>query len=441
MSEVLIEKTGPTPERRGLIRLGSEAFRVLTPPAVRLSGAGVQFLSTVMIARQLGDEGSALFFFWSAILTSFAPVATYGLEQIALRATPRMDDPASESRLKLYLGRLRFLSTALALVIGVALMLYAMLRSGSPAFEPWHLLLPFALAAMSLAIINGEALKGLSRPVAGIAFGHFIPVSLFCLLIVLNLNHLSSPFLICIYAAAWVAAQVLLRFGPIPSFRGRLFSVPRRKTRSTILAEGFPVFCTNSLGALSYVIPLVLLDFLRPAEEVAYVTTSFRISILLVILAMAIHGVFAPQLSKAAAIPGNGRQVGRVYLKITGITMMTLLVPYTIGIAFPDWVMSIFGENFRAGSDTLRLLLATGLFELALGPILQLLLMIGKTRWMARLGILKLSLVTILSVILIPPYGGIGMVIAMTASFAIEEITGIILAFRHLRKTDREHAS
>lgn len=438
MSELLIEEPGQRPERPGLIRLGSEAFRVLTPPAVRLSGAGVQFLSTVMIARQLGDEKSALFFFWSAILTSFAPVATYGLEQIALRATPRMDDP---SQLKIYLGRLRFLSTTLALIIGIALMLYAMLRSGSPSFEPWHLLLPFALAAMSLAIINGEALKGLSRPVAGIAFGHFVPVSLFCLLIVLNLNHLSSPFLICIYTAAWVTAQVLLRFGPIPSFRARLFSIPRRQTRSTILAEGFPVFCTNSLGALSYVVPLVLLDFLRPAEEVAYVTTSFRISILFAILATAIHGVFAPQLSKATAIPGNGREVGKVYLKITGITLLTLLVPYTIGIAFPDWVMSIFGKNFRAGADTLRLLLATGLFAIALGPILQLLLMIGKTRWMARLGILKLSLVTILSALLIPRYGGIGMVIAMATAFAIEEITGIILAYRHLRNTDREHAS
>lgn len=433
MSDAVLNESEKLPVKSRFQILWSRAFRVLTPPGVRLSGAGVQFLSTVLIARQLGDEGSALFFFWSAVLTSFAPVATYGLEQLALRNAPRLDSPETLPKLQSHLSHLRWVSLLLAVTIGVGLIGYAFLRSESLAFSSWYLLLPVALASMSLAVINGEALKGLSRPVAGIAFGHFIPVTLFCLLIAVNLPRLSSPLLILLYTVAYVAGVVLLRLGPIRFFRTKSFSSPSRQERHEILREGFPIFCTNSLGALSYIVPLMLLDMLRPPEEVAYVTTSFRISILFAILAIAIQSVFAPQLSRATAISGNGKKIAKIYLRITGITLLTLVIPYAIGIAFPTRVMSIFGENFIAGAPTLRLLLATGFFALCFGPIHQLLLMMGKTTWMARLGVLKLSLVTILAILLIPRFGGIGMVIAMAGAFTVEEVTGLVLAWRHLR--------
>src|SRR5690606_7133127 len=72
-------------------------IRTLTPSAVRMIGAGFQFLSTVMVARMLGDGPSALFFFWSSVLMTSGPIASYGLEQIALRNVPRLERNGPEA--------------------------------------------------------------------------------------------------------------------------------------------------------------------------------------------------------------------------------------------------------------------------------------------------------------------------------------------------------
>ncbi len=427
-------------ERIGIPKMLIGLIRVLTPPGVRLSGAGIQFLSTVMIARQLGDASSAGFFFWSAVLTSFAPVATFGLEHLVLRTVPRLHDSGSREKVENYLSSIRTFTLILSAAIGIALFVYAIFRNEAEGagFHFWHLLLPVALCAMAIVLINGEALKGLSRPVAGVFFGHFVPVSLFCLLIAINFERLTAPFLICIYTAAYVLAIVFTRFGPSKSMRARLFTVPTREQTKTNLNEGFPVFATNALGALCYIVPLMVLDFARPAAEVAYVTTSFRISILCAILAAAIHGVFAPQLSRAAAIPGNAKGVWKVYRRTTFMTLLALAIPYGIGIAFPDWVMSIFGQEFRAGASTLRFLLISGLVTLGLGPMLQLLLMTGNTVILARLGVVKLVLVSVLSAALIPKFGGNGMVIAMAVAFLLEEIAGLLYVGRQLQQKSTE---
>lgn len=415
-------------------------FRVMAPPGVRLAGAGIQFLSTVMIARQLGDEKSAGFFFWSAVLTSFAPVATYGLEHLVLRNVPRLHDSGSQKKLEHYLSSIRTFTLVLALGIGIGLLIYAMLRNegAETGLHSWQFLLPIALGAIALTLVNGEALKGLSRPVAGILYGHFIPVSLFCFLIAVNLDRLSSPFLIVIYTTAYVFAIVASRFGPSKTFRSKFFSLPSRKETRKNLFEGFSVFCTNALGALCYIVPLMILDFSRPSAEIAYVTTSFRISILFAILAAAIHGVFAPQLSRAASLPNNSKGVWKVYRKTTGITLLILSLPFGIGIVFSDTVMAIFGEQFRAGAEVLRLLLISGAIALCLGPMLQLLLMTGNTKFLAKLGVMKLLLVSVLSAVLIPRFGGLGMVVAMAVAFFLEEVTGLLFVGRQLKRKSSE---
>lgn len=437
MSETLtVSESKAAPDKLRFPQFVAEGARVLSPPALRLFGAGIQFLSTVMIARQLGDVNSAVFFFWAAILTSFAPIATYGLEHLALRAVPRLHHAGETDHLVSYLASIRTVSLVLSLLIGVGLVLYAVLRDGPDSihFQLWYLLLPIALASMALVHINGESLKGLAKPVNGIFFGHFVPVSLFCLLIATNLDRLSSPFLIVIYSLAYVAAVVLIRVGSSSLLRAKTFAKPDKTQFRDILGEGFPVFASNALGALCFIVPLMILDFSRPAAEVAYVTTSFRISILFMILAGAIHGVFAPQLSRAAIHPENPSGIWKVYRRATLLTMLSLLIPMGVGIAFPGFVMSIFGEEFRAGASTLRLLLLASFLTLCLGPMMHLLLMTGNTRLLARLGLFKLLLVGLLSLLVVPSLGGIGMVSAMGCVFLIEAAAGLLLVNRRFGK-------
>ena len=397
-------------------------------------GAGVQFLSTVIVARTLGDAPSAGFFFWSSVLMTSGPIATYGLEQIALRNVPRLQRDGHEA-VDGFVAGLRSFSLILSFLIGLGWVVYAIASQADPGgFRLWHLLPPLTLGAIALTLINGEALKGLSRPVAGTIYGHLLPVSIFCVLVALFAKHLGSPGILTLYTGSYVIGALAARFAPGGDFRDRFFAWPGQKQFRSLLREGFAICCVSLFGAFSFIVPLTIVELTRPAAEVSYITTAFRIAILFMVLSSAIHGVFAPALSKNAELEKPLGPVLRVYGKAIVTALFALSLPLLIGIAFPEMVMSVFGESFRPGAELLSLLLLIQLITLVLGPVPHLLLMTGHTSCLARLGIFKLAASTLLSFLLIPRFGGIGMVIAMGVSFAVEEIIGLGYAVIQLRR-------
>lgn len=428
-SDIARADTGPAPWRL----LFERALHTLLPSAVRMVGAGFQFLSTVMVARALGDGASAPFFFWSSVLMTSGPIATYGLEQIALRDVPRLEREGTGT-VASFVANLRALALALSLFLGLGWIFYAVATEAAPGgFRTWHLLPLFAQGAIALTLINGEALKGLSRPVLGSVFGHVLPVGLFCGLVALFARHLDATEILALYSGSFVLGAVLARFAPGGVFNGRFVLWPDKSTFVSLLRDGFPVCCVSLFGALGFIVPLALCEILRPAAEVSHLTAAFRISILFIVLSGAIHGVFAPALSRSAEFAHPLRPVMRVYGRSIGIAVAVLGLPLAFGIAFPGWIMTVFGAEFHDGAPALRLLLVVQFLSLVMGPVPHLLLMTGHTAFLARIGMVKFVAVVLLSLVLIPAYGGIGMVGAMGIGFLGEGLAGFAYAVMRMR--------
>jgi O-antigen/teichoic acid export membrane protein len=396
-------------------------------------GAGFQFLSTVIVARTLGDGPGASFFFWSSVLMTSGPIATFGLEQIALRNVPRLqrDKPEAVGH---FVANLRSISVLLSFLIGLVWVTYAVLSQPAPGgVHLWHFLPPVLLGSIAVALINGEALKGLSRPVMGAVYGHLLPVSLFFILVALFAKHLQSPGILTLYTGSYLIGALAARYASGAEFTKRFWAWPDRATFRSLIREGFPVCVVNLFGALGFIIPLAFFELTRPAPEVSHLTAAFRISILFIVLSAAIHSVFAPALSRSAELPNPLRPVFTVYGKAIVIALAMLGLPLGFGIAFPELVMSVFGDEFHGGGAPLRLLLLIQLASLIFGPVPHLLLMTGHTVFLARIGIVKFIAVVLLSILFIPKYGGSGMVYAMGISFIAEEIVGLAYAYFKLR--------
>jgi O-antigen/teichoic acid export membrane protein len=396
-------------------------------------GAGFQFLSTVIVARTLGDGPSASFFFWSSVLMTSGPIATFGLEQIALRNVPRLqrDQPEEVGR---FVAHLRAISVLLSFLIGLGWIVYAVFNEpASGGMQIWHFLPPLLLGSIAVALINGEAFKGLSRPVMGSIYGHLLPVSLFFITVTLFAKHLQSPGILTLYTGSYLIGALAARYAGGGEFRKQFFVWPDRATFRTLLGDGFPVCLVSLFGALGFIVPLSYFEMTQPAAEVSHLTAAFRISILFIVLSTAIHGVFAPALSRSAELPNPLRPVFIVYGKAILIALAVLGLPLGFGIAFPELVMSVFGDEFHDGAGPLRLLLLVQLASLLFGPVPHLLLMTGHTVFLARIGILKFISIVVLSLLFIPKYGGSGMVYAMGISFVGEEIAGLVYAYLKLK--------
>lgn len=409
-------------------------FLTLAPSMVRMIGAGFQFLSTVIVARTLGDGPSAPFFFWTSVLMTSGPIATFGFEQLALKQVPRLEREGllAVSR---FVGNLRAIALVVSSVLGIIWIVYAVFaQQDGSGLQSWHFLPWLAQAAIALTLINGEALKGHSRPVLGNIFGHVLPVSLFSVALLVFASSLDANGILAVYAASFAAGALLAWFAPGKVFRTSFFRWPDPATLRSLLRDGFPVCCVSLFGALGFIVPLAICEVVLPAAEVSHLTAAFRIAILFIVISGTIHGVFAPALSRNAELEQPLRPVMRVYGKAIAIALISLGPPLLVGVAFPVQIMTVFGHDFIDGADALRMLLIIQLMSLMMGPVAHLLLMTGHTSFLARLGSLKLFVVVGLSALLVPRWGGVGMVIAMGIGFLCEGLIGVAYGVRKMHE-------
>lgn len=442
MSESIITDPSVAPDRgasRTLLQSSWIGRLVVTliPSLVRMIGAGFQFLSTVIVARSLGDGPGAPFFFWTSVLMTSGPIATFGFEQLALKRVPRLEREGLPAVAR-YVGSLRAVALVVSTIIGVIWIAYAILtaREGTGP-QAWLFLLWLAQAAIALTLINGEALKGYSSPVLGNIFGHVLPVGLFFASVLVFASRLDANGILAVYTLSFVAGALLARFAPGGVFRDSFIRWPDPASLKRLLREGFPVCCVSLFGALGFIVPLAICEVTLPAAEVSHLTAAFRIAILFIVISGTIHGVFAPALSRNAELDDPLRPVMGVYGKAIGIALLSLGLPLLLGMIFPEWIMSIFGGDFKDGASPLRMLLFVQTLSLMMGPVAHLLLMTGHTSFLARLGLMKLLVVIGLSLLLVPKWGGLGMVAAMGIGFLLEGTIGVAYAVWKMREQGR----
>ena len=391
------------------------------PAGLRLGGAFLQLLATAVIARTLGADRSADFFFWSTILMTFGQVSTFGLDRLVLREVPRLEgDPAGQSR---FLGTVRATAAGLALLLSVPLVLYAcLLQTGIDRPVWWYLLPPLCLIGVALCMINGDAMTGSRRAVLGICYRHTLPTALFVIALIAQSSVLSPNRTLACFSLAFFIAGFAALSGPGFRGAGSPFQLPGRAELTGHLRHGAPICLSAVFGAVTYLIPLVILERTRPPEETAFLTTSFRLFLLFEILATSVHSLAMPDLSRSASISDRAG-LWKTY-RGSVVKGATLLALPMLGVAlFAPLVMSIFGKEFSTETPAvLRVFLAFGLLSLLGGPATHLVLMVGQTRRLAGFALARLFITTLLSLAVIPWFGPTGLAAVYGAGLLAEKV-------------------
>ncbi|MEM9283438.1 MAG: lipopolysaccharide biosynthesis protein, partial [Verrucomicrobiota bacterium] len=347
-------------------------FASALPAGLRFGGAFLQLLVTVLIARFLGVKEAGIYFFWVALFSEAGQIATFGLDRLAVQQLPRLERTAES--ISEFLAPLRV--TALTIAAGLALVLcfYAVLSGGPEARPTWWFPMVFlAVAGVTMCFINAESMTGLSHPVLAILYKHTVPTVFILVTLALTGPRLTADIAMLAYAAAFF----LVGFGAMlgPGFRGlgEVLRVPTKQQWKDFLRLGSPIFLNTLFCSLSFVIPLAVLEWTRTSDEVALLTTSFRIILLFGVLATAIYSLQMPDLSRAAHAR-DVPEVFRIFRSAAWRGVLILGVPLIISFVFASPVMAIFGEGFEAGAVGLQIMMAFGFGALFLGPALQLLL-------------------------------------------------------------------
>ena len=170
---------------------------------------------------------------------------------------------------------------------------------------------------------------------------------------------------------------------------------------------------------------------LRSRDEVSLFAAASKIVSLILLALVSANLLIAPKLSPLFK-EGNMQELLRIIRNNNAIVALLTAIPTLVLLLCPEFVISIFKPEYKAGAHLLQWLAFGQVFSVACGPVVLTASLIGLQKQAATTVLVLSGINVVLCRILIPTQGAIGAVIAcVTVNVALNGT----LAFLIWRKT------
>lgn len=397
---------------------------------LRSIAAGSSFLLWVVVARSLGAVESGLFFLGFTVVTLFATVGRFGLDNSLVRFVAAEQNQGNYVavwgvyRKSMLWGLGCSLSVAvLILMLQFPLTIWIFQQDG---FRDVLWVMVLGLPLVALYTLHAQALQGLrqvSKAISLINISVPFLLSLGVLIFSLNTAVEAAWLYVAVTAITFVLGYVWWRVCAPAIDR------PPKFDSEELLASCRPLWAAMVLTqGILWFSPL-LLGVWGKAEDVALFSAAHRTAMLTSFILLVVNAVVAPKFS-AMHREGNLGGVRKLALTSTRLMLIAALPVFTIIMVFPEFLMGLFGKEFRDAGGVLRILAIGELVNIATGSVGYLLMMTGNERQM-RTNVLVGAVVGVVAgVTLIPEFGVVGAAIATALAVASQNLLGMF----HVRR-------
>ncbi len=402
-------------------------------------GLGVKMLSAVslfvmnmIVARELGAAEAGLFFLGFTLITVVAVIGRLGLDQAVVRFV-------AASRATNSIGALHSVyrkSVVWVAVSSTGLALLGWINAGwlvrnvfdQPGFEPVLRTFVIAIPLVALYTMQAQALQGLKQIAKStLTLNVLVPVTLLILMLtapVESADAVVNYFNIACLVALGVGLLFWVRSAPKAD---KADSFPSTQLRRTCT----PLWLVAILMQVVQWAPQLMLGAWASAENVAFLAVAQRTAMLTSFVLFAVNAIAAP---KFAAMQAKGDSKGLQRMAIWSVRLMLLaaIPALMLMLLAPEWLMSFFGEEFKAASTALMILALGQFVNIATGSVGYLLSMTGHERELCNNAIVSAVVGLVLGTALIPAYGLSGASIATAVAVASQNLLGVYQVRKHL---------
>ena len=401
---------------------------------LKLIGAGLAFTFNVLLARLLGAEGAGVYFLALSVITVAVVFGRLGLDKTVLRlisANSGENNWSAVNGVQRKATIIIFISSAGATI--VVLLLTPWLTKD--VFQKPELLRPLQWMALAIIpttfnFIYAHMLKGrklifaatwienVSIAVLSVIFFYFLGSSY-------SIIGAAWSYLIAVTLTAITAIIVWRK--AVPQIRGTQAVFDTK----TILAGSLPLFWVALTTWILSRFGDFALGIWSTAAEVGIFAVASRTALFISFSLLAVNSIAGAQFA-ALHYQNDHERLTKSARHAIRITTLAALPLFLLCIIAPDWIMSIFGEEFVIGSTVLVVLAIAQFINAATGPVELLLMMSGQER-LVQTNVMAVGALNIMLYIwLVPNYGAMGAAIAFAIGIAIKNLISVWLVQRHL---------
>ena len=399
-------------------------------------GAGIAFVTTMVVSNGIGAEGSGEFFRLMALFAISISLVTFGADTGLVRTMSAQRALGRYGVLPQLIryGLIPSLVTSVLLVAGVYI--YTELVPMAPEYQAaMRVSSAFILVAALMTVFFG-ALRGLHRVVTFTLLQNvLLPTLRFAAvgLVVLfsgQLMDLVYAWTVPVAITAVVALWRLERAFPSEEHVEVLPSEdsPTETFRSLWGFSSARGVATVVETILEWIDVLVVAAFLGAAAGGVYgaVNRCVRVGAMIEHTGRVVTG---PSISAALAT----RQLDRareIFLSTTRV-LTALSWPFYLSLAFFGPVLlGFFGKGFEAGAGIIWVICPAAMLSMSAGGVQSVLLMSGKSRWQLLNKLSSLVVAVTLNFTLVPVWGLYGAVTAWASALLIDTFLASYQVFR-----------
>ena len=399
-------------------------------------GAGIAFVTTMVVSNGIGAEGSGEFFRLMALFAISISLVTFGADTGLVRTMSAQRALGRYGVLPQLIryGLIPSLVTSVLLVAGVYI--YTELVPMAPEYQAaMRVSSAFILVAALMTVFFG-ALRGLHRVVTFTLLQNvLLPTLRFAAvgLVVLfsgQLMDLVYAWTVPVAITAVVALWRLERAFPSEEHVEVLPSEdsPTETFRSFWGFSSARGVATVVETILEWIDVLVVAAFLGAAAGGVYgaVNRCVRVGAMIEHTGRVVTG---PSISAALAT----RQLDRareIFISTTRV-LTALSWPFYLSLAFFGPVLlGFFGKGFEAGAGILWVICPAAMLSMSAGGVQSVLLMSGKSRWQLLNKLSSLVVAVTLNFTLVPVWGLYGAVTAWASALLIDTFLASYQVFR-----------
>jgi len=213
----------------------------------------------------------------------------------------------------------------------------------------------------------------------------------------------------------------------------RFFSIQQevyqpQKIRS-LLRQSLPFLFIASLFFIKGWIDTIMVGIFMTESDVGIYNIALKLSGVLLIMVSAVNAIAAPKFSESFSDNKMAELKGSLRYS-SAILFYTTLPLFLLLMLFPEQILSVFGEEFRAGRLSLVILSIGSFISAICGTTSYFLQMTGNQVAMQNITFVTVILGVILNLVLIPPFGIQGAAIATAAAMLFWNAVGVLFVRR-----------
>ena len=401
---------------------------------LRFGGLIIGYLLTLIIAHLFGADGLGEYILAITILRLFTLLAKVGLDIASIRFIASF---ASKNKWRSIFSFRKHVLLILSVssIISSLLMYFLAI----PISDLIHInyryiqLNAFFVLPMAFFMVNYESLRGLKR-IAEFSFFYRVSQGLFSIILIIILYQFCKSSEIPVYA--YLISVLIVSILSFLSFTyclkvmsdGQEEAVLEVQSYSNLLKISIPLMFAQSVQFIMSWTDKLMLGSMSSLDEVGIYHIAFKLSMFASVALMSINSIASPKFAEMFA---NNDMIGlkKVVLYSTKMIFWTSVPLVIIFFMFPEFLLGLFGKEFKVGVTAFILLSCGKLFSSFSGSVGNILQMTGNQNILAKILFCAAILNIALNLFLIPKYGINGAALASMISIILWN-SGMILAVK-----------